>query len=581
MNPDLIDGLQDPRDTWARNNVQARPAGRGHRPAPRPQPDRLPPRSGNLGSMHDEQLLSQLRPDSGTLRLVRALGHRRASSRYSPANTARRSPGTGPCTAAGTRASGPSAAPGCPGSSAWPSGTPSSSATAPSGSARWRRRTCAGRPGSSARASSGTAGTTRTSSARQRFDDRHAVIGLYLTDNWRAFRTWGVSATSPWEHGHFWRLRDGVDRRRKELPVDWDHLQRPGFSPDLHRPDATNAWTWPSSARTGIATADGQALHPQQPAAAGLHRRQAQPLHQQGPQLPPGRDRREAAHRPQQLPRDRDLRLRLVARPLRADRRDSQVTVPTGQQERIPLNSRCRPRWLPGKYELHGDGQVRHGRDPGRPFAIHVLPRPPDSGTHLRRRIALFDPKGETAALLKPIGVSLPAGRRDADLSAYDMLIIGKAALTVDGPAPRIERVRDGLKVIVFEQTLAGAGEAARIPRRGVRPAAGLPRVVRPSRSGRDRPGTPARLARRGDAPAAAARLRVAAASRPHGAMVRHPRHARLAVRQSRQRGLGPDREAGSRRLSCRSSTAASASSTARSWSTAKARAWCSSASST
>ena len=55
---------------------------------------------------------------------------------------------------------------------------------------------------------------------------------MYLTDNWRAFRTWGVSANSPWEHGHFWKLRDGVDKRRKDLPVDWDDLQRPGFSPD-------------------------------------------------------------------------------------------------------------------------------------------------------------------------------------------------------------------------------------------------------------------------------------------------------------------------------------------------------------
>ena len=30
----------------------------------------------------------------------------------------------------------------------------------------------------------------------------------------------------------YWKLRDGVDRRRKELKVDWDRLQRPGFSPD-------------------------------------------------------------------------------------------------------------------------------------------------------------------------------------------------------------------------------------------------------------------------------------------------------------------------------------------------------------
>ena len=40
-------------------------------------------------------------------------------------------------------------------------------------------------------------------------------------------------------------------------------------------------------------------------------------------------------------------------------------------------------------------------------------------------------------------------------MTEYDLLIVGKAALTVDGPAPDITRVRDGLRVVVFEQTSA------------------------------------------------------------------------------------------------------------------------------
>ena len=40
-----------------------------------------------------------------------------------------------------------------------------------------------------------------------------------------------------------------------------------------------------------------------------------------------------------------------------------------------------------------------------------------------------------------------------ADLSGYDILVVGKGALTVDGPGPNLSRVRDGLKVVVFEQT--------------------------------------------------------------------------------------------------------------------------------
>jgi len=40
-----------------------------------------------------------------------------------------------------------------------------------------------------------------------------------------------------------------------------------------------------------------------------------------------------------------------------------------------------------------------------------------------------------------------------SDLSGYDLLIIGKEALTRTGPGPNVDRVRDGLKVVVFEQS--------------------------------------------------------------------------------------------------------------------------------
>ncbi len=51
------------------------------------------------------------------------------------------------------------------------------------------------------------------------------------------------------------------------------------------------------------------------------------------------------------------------------------------------------------------------------------------------------------------MGVHCDTVDAKADLAAYEVLIVGKAALTVDGPAPDIGRVRDGLKVLVFEQT--------------------------------------------------------------------------------------------------------------------------------
>jgi hypothetical protein len=67
-------------------------------------------------------------------------------------------------------------------------------------------------------------------------------------------------------------------------------------------------------------------------------------------------------------------------------------------------------------------------------------------------KIALLDPKGETARLLAGLDVRFRKVEATADLSGYDVLIVGKEALTSDGPGPDVGRVRDGLKVVVFEQ---------------------------------------------------------------------------------------------------------------------------------
>src|SRR5262249_24389002 len=75
-----------------------------------------------------------------------------------------------------------------------------------------------------------------TSVGSSEFDDRQEVFARYITDNWRAHRTWGLSANSPWEYAAFWKARPGVDRRRRELTVDWEKLQRPGFSVDYVQP---------------------------------------------------------------------------------------------------------------------------------------------------------------------------------------------------------------------------------------------------------------------------------------------------------------------------------------------------------
>src|SRR5262249_50251075 len=127
------------------------------------------------------------------------------------------------------------------------------------------------------------------------------------------------------------------------------------------------------------------------------------------------------------------------------------VSVQTGDQERIPLRFDLPATLTPGSYELGATVRFGNGQTQKDSFTIHVLPRPTDPPPGAK--IALFDPRGETGKLLTGLKVPFQAVDAKADLSAYDVLIIGKEALADDGPGPDVSRVRDGLKVIVFEQT--------------------------------------------------------------------------------------------------------------------------------
>ena len=282
------------------------------------------------------------------------------------------------------------------------------------------------------------------------FDDPHEVIGRYLADNFRAFRTWGVSAISPWEYGYFWRLRDGVARRRNELAVNWETLQRPGFSPDFvdhpyERIDvAYERSDWSP-------TADGQAL---------LRNNQPLLAYIGGP--PAHFTSKEHNYRPgdtvdKQLIIINNSRMTVTAdctwsfglsQPV--GRRKS-VVIHTGQQERVPVTFALPAAASPGAYALSATIKFSTGDTQQDSFPIHVLPRL-QTPIKADKSIAVFDPKGETTALLKTLGISYREVGASGDQSDFMLLIVGKDGLSIDGPAPGIGRVRDGLKVVVFEQ---------------------------------------------------------------------------------------------------------------------------------
>ena len=282
------------------------------------------------------------------------------------------------------------------------------------------------------------------------FAERHPVYAMYFTDNWRAFRTWGLSANSPWSHGHYWTLREGVNKSRREFQIDWENLQRPGFSPDYvdqryERIDLAfehSDWV-PTVAAQAIIRSNRPLLGyiGGKPGAFTSKDHNFLPGETVEKQLIVINNCRETV--------TCDCRWSLGLRqPL--DGRKT-VTIPTGQQDRIALRFEL-PAELPaGTYQLEATFKFGNGETQTDSFSIHVMQHP--KAPRVDAKIALFDPTGQTASLLNSMGIRHRLVDADADLSGFEILIAGKSALTPERPAPDITRVRDGLKVIIFEQT--------------------------------------------------------------------------------------------------------------------------------
>ena len=449
MNPDMIDGLQDPRDRWSQNNAKL--ALRAEAIVKRFDPNRVVYHhaSGNLGSMHVINFYPNFVP---VQELSDWFGHW-ATKGVKPVFTCEYG---APFTWDWTMYRG------------WYKGQREwGSAVVPWEFclAEWNAQFVGDRAFQISKAEATNlrweAKQFRDGKVWHRwdyphavgspvFDEQYPVFAMYLDDNWRAFRTWGVSGISPWEHEHFWKLRNGVDKRRRELKVDWDNLQRPGFSPDYV--DKTyERWDLAYERSDWIPTVAAHSLlrnnRPLLAYIAGKPERFTSKDHVFSPgeilekQLIVINNSRETV--------TCETAWSLNLPQLSAGSKT--LSVKAGAQERVPLRFTLPKDLSPGHYGLNASFRFSNGETQSDSFAIHILG--PSRAPHVAGKIALFDPKGETGELLKEAGVRFQTVDASADLSAFDTLLVGKAALSTKGASPDITRVRDGLKVLLFEQT--------------------------------------------------------------------------------------------------------------------------------
>ena len=133
----------------------------------------------------------------------------------------------------------------------------------------------------------------------------------------------------------------------------------------------------------------------------------------------------------------------------------TKVTVPPGDQKRLPLNLKL-PLKLPsdlsaGQYSVQATVNFDNGEKQKDSFTIDIQPRP--AAVHTVAKIAVFDPRGETGKLLDGMGIQWERVDANVDAAKFEMLIIGKGALSLHNAAPNLQAVGNGLKVVIFEQT--------------------------------------------------------------------------------------------------------------------------------
>ncbi len=80
------------------------------------------------------------------------------------------------------------------------------------------------------------------------------VQAMYVADNWPAFRALGISGVCTWYYTELFQLKPAAERHEQvemhkaggqeiasiPMTVDWDDLQRPGYSPDWQNAPETN-----------------------------------------------------------------------------------------------------------------------------------------------------------------------------------------------------------------------------------------------------------------------------------------------------------------------------------------------------
>ena len=302
----------------------------------------------------------------------------------------------------------------------------------------------------------------------QQADNYREIQALFASDNWRSHRTWGISAMLPWDQAGLWEWARQLETQ--ENRAAYDNLKRPGIVPDVLPPGSQLIYR--RIAGEFEPTVLGEAfLRWNQPLIGYIGGGPAR-VTEKGHNFVPG----ETVEK--QLVILNDSRRRVICRyrwhvePSETPS-TGEVLVEPGTKQLVPVRfpmpaaqtgrqgaSDCA---IVASFDF-GDGNVQSDT-----FALDAVQ--PVTDRPQQSNIAVFDPKGLTVALLEKLGVGFKQIDAAADLSPCDVLVLGREAVSPKGRLPDLARVKDGLKVLVFEQTAEAPVRSVGVPDQRARDA--------------------------------------------------------------------------------------------------------------
>ncbi len=269
------------------------------------------------------------------------------------------------------------------------------------------------------------------------------IMAYFASDNWRAHRTWGVSAMLPWDQAELWERVGQFDD--KDNPGKFKDLQKPGIVPDRYH-------------RGGQFIQDPGDIKDFKPSSVGnvflRYNREFLGYIGGTPKFTDKSHNFVAGDNvSKQLVLINDSReMKKCSYSWKLDGSDlkgaGEAELKPGEIKFVPLDFKMpagkEKLELTAEFDFAGEKQKDS-------FSLDLVKGDP-AKLATTSKVLLFDPDGITAKSLDAYGITYSKINSPADANKGDILVIGRNALSKNEPLYDLNKVADGMKVVVFEQ---------------------------------------------------------------------------------------------------------------------------------